>query len=338
VVELGACEVVLQFLELAVCVDVLGQVVDLADLDRLDLELVVLAFADDHTLTSVLDLVVLVVLELVLEAALHVRDHVLVVVDLILDVAELVFDFVLADDHVFEVVALHKTLELLVLVGFVLGHLHLVVGLLLSDAGVYLLSCVEALEGVGLVHVDVVDDVQDFVGLVDFVVLGDEDELEGVFVVHVLKAQVEDAFGVECLHDLVHTLVVDEAPAGVGERVEVVAAFGEVGGEAVELLDVGVLDLDLVRAVVALHELVLLFVLVLLLALAVVLELLLVQVVDQVDVVLDFAFEADGHSLLLARLEVGGHLDLVVLVLQFAEDLVALNKVLADLGSHVVFN
>jgi len=120
---------------------------------------------------------------------------------------------------------------------------------------------------------------------------------------------------------------VHEASTGVGHGLELLPPFTEVGAEPVELLDLHSVDLLLVLAVVLLYKLVLLLVLVLLLGESVVLELFLVDAVDDVQVVLDFLFLAQGDGLLLVGLEVAGGVDLVIFLLVLAEDLVALDEV-----------
>ena len=76
----------LQPFELAVVVDRLRQVVNLAHFDWFDLELVVLAFADYHTLFVVLQVLVLVFRELILETHFVVIDNVVVVIDIVVDI------------------------------------------------------------------------------------------------------------------------------------------------------------------------------------------------------------------------------------------------------------
>jgi len=153
--------VVLQLLEVAACVDLAGQVVDLAHLSGLDLELVVLALADDQTLHVVFQSLVLVVEEVLLEGETLVLDYFVVVVDLVVLLHP---DSVLAlrDHQVFEVVALHLTFEAPLL--FVLGHF--VLNLVVRGWGLLINRCLgrqrrdsKALEGVLFVHVHVVDDV-----------------------------------------------------------------------------------------------------------------------------------------------------------------------------------
>jgi len=127
-----------------------------------------------------------------------------------------------------------------------------------------------------------------------------------------------------------------EAATGVGHSVKLFAAFGEVGGESVELLDFGVLHRLLLGAVVFFHELVVLLVLVLLFGEAIVVELLFVDAVDDEEVVADFLFKAQGQNLVFARLVVARLVDLVLGLLEFAEDFVALDEVLADAAFEVL--
>jgi len=86
-------------------------VVDLAHLRGLDLELVILALADHDALPLLLELVVLAVLEVLVEALLVVVDDFVLVVDLVVLVHPLASALVLADDQVLEVVVLHVALE-----------------------------------------------------------------------------------------------------------------------------------------------------------------------------------------------------------------------------------
>jgi len=210
---------------------------------------------------------------------------------------------------------------------------HLVVGgggVLVHAFLVRQLVDAEADHRVPLVHVHVVDDVEDLVGLVDLAVLGDLDQLQRALVVPVLEAQVEGLDRVQLLDRVLQRGVVHEAPAGVGHRLEFLSPLGEMRTEAVELLDLDPVDLLVVLAVVLLDKLVLLLVLVLLLGEAVVLKLLLVDAVDDLEVVLDLLLLAQRDRLLLAGLEVLGLLDLVVLLLLLGEHLVALDEVGPD--------
>lgn len=102
---------ILQPLEVPAGVGLVRQVVDLAHLRGLDLELVILALADHDALPLLLELVVLAVLEVLVEALLVVVDDFVLVVDLVVLVHPLASALVLADDQVLEVVVLHVALE-----------------------------------------------------------------------------------------------------------------------------------------------------------------------------------------------------------------------------------
>jgi len=102
---------ILQPLEVPAGVCLVRQVVDLAHLRGLDLELVILALADHDALPLLLELVVLAVLEVLVEALLVVVDDFVLVVDLVVLVHPLASALVLADDQVLEVVVLHVALE-----------------------------------------------------------------------------------------------------------------------------------------------------------------------------------------------------------------------------------
>lgn len=97
-VELVACEVVLQTLKLSVSVDILREVVDVANLHRFDLELVVFTFTYYDALARVFYLLILVVLEVILETHLHVSNYILVIVHLVVNLTPFFLQFVLPDN------------------------------------------------------------------------------------------------------------------------------------------------------------------------------------------------------------------------------------------------
>ena len=331
--------VVLQLFEVTRCIDVTRQMVNVADFGGFDLELVVFTLTDNQTLHVVFEFVTVVVEELLFETEVVVLDDFILVVDIVVFVHPDAI-FALAHHQMFKVVALHVTLEAPLFVFF--GHfmLHVIVGrrCVFVHRGINR-QFVDAkpFQRVFLGHVDVVNDVENFVCLIYLFVIGHVDQFQRALIVAVFESQIEDLEGVQPLNGVVQRCVVHEPAARVGHGLELLPAFGEVGGKAVEVLDLGVLHGFVLRPVVLLDELVLLLVLVLLFAEPVVLELFLVDAVDDEEVVADLLLEAHREYVVLAGLEVAGLLDLVLRLLLFAEDLVAVDEVLADAFLEVLF-